>query len=74
VIRYLLDDDQLPIVPFDHFVLGSKEEASSVAEDLVEAFDRTEGALAWLSVHGPKAVRRHRAAIRKPRQPRLPRS
>jgi tetratricopeptide (TPR) repeat protein len=68
VIGYLLDADGLPIVPLDYFTLGSKEEASSVAEDLFEAFARTDGVLAWLGVHGPAAVRRHRGARRKPRR------
>jgi tetratricopeptide (TPR) repeat protein len=65
VIGHLLDIETVPLVPFDYFALGSKEEAAAVAMALIDAFDRTDGAAAWLAAHGPSAARRRRTTARK---------
>ena len=51
VIGYLLDPESMPWrVP--HFTLGSKEEAAYAADELLDAFEQTNGALAWLQARG----------------------
>jgi hypothetical protein len=43
-----------------HFALGSKEEAAFAADELLDAFEQTDGALAWLQMHSgsPRASRK----------------
>jgi tetratricopeptide (TPR) repeat protein len=60
VIGYLLEPETMPWRP-SHFALGSKEEAAYTADELLAAFEQTEGALAWLQTHA------HRASGRKKR-------
>jgi hypothetical protein len=51
VIRYLLEPDTMP-ERAPHFALGSKEEAAFAADELLDAFEQTDGALAWLQARG----------------------
>ena len=59
VIRYLLEPDTMP-ERAPHFALGSKEEAAFAADELLAAFEETEGALEWLQMHpgSPRAPRK----------------
>ena len=59
VIRYLLEPDTMP-ERAPHFALGSKEEAAFAADELLDAFEQTDGALEWLQMHSgsPRASRK----------------
>ena len=59
VIAYLFDRDSIPWRA-QHFTLGSKEEAAYVADELLNAFEETDGSLAWVQRHA-----RHRREPRK---------
>lgn len=50
VIGYLLDPDSIPW-RLPHFALGSKDEAAYVADELLDVFEQTDGALAWIHTH-----------------------
>jgi tetratricopeptide (TPR) repeat protein len=47
VVGYLLGPDSIPWRA-PHFALGSKEEAAYAADELLDAFEQTSGALTWL--------------------------
>jgi hypothetical protein len=59
VIGYLLDPESMPWRA-PHFTLGSKEEAAYAADELLDAFEQTDGALEWLQMHSgsPRALRK----------------
>lgn len=63
VVPYLLDPDTIPFARPPHFVLGSREEATYVAETLADAFAATDGALDWLAAQPspPRSRSRRRA-------------
>ena len=57
VATYLLDPERLPVHSPPHFALGSAEEGAVVAEGLLEAFEGTPGAPAWLQAHNARTRR-----------------
>ena len=68
VVDHLLERTEAPIIPYESFALGSPEEASAAGDDLLPAFRKTVGALAWLATEGPKAqVAARQKATRKRR-------
>lgn len=48
VRKYLLGDEELPGLPSSGYHLGSEEEAIVCAEQLMEVWDQTPGAIEWL--------------------------
>jgi tetratricopeptide (TPR) repeat protein len=55
VAKYLLKPESIPPDAPPYVALGSKEEGASVALGLLDAFDATPGALAWLRLHASGA-------------------
>jgi tetratricopeptide (TPR) repeat protein len=66
VVKYLLKPESLPEHRPPDFVPGSKDEAAYVADELIDAFESTAGALAWLRLRAGGV--RGRAATRSPVQ------
>lgn len=64
VVKYLLKPESLPELRPPHFALGSKDEAAYVADELIDAFETTAGALPWLRLRAGRATDRGRAGSR----------
>jgi tetratricopeptide (TPR) repeat protein len=73
VVKYLLQPDSMPLEAEPQFAFGSKEEGAYAAEELLEAFEMTDGALAWLRTHASSSrgpTKRRGAAPRSSRPSR----
>jgi tetratricopeptide (TPR) repeat protein len=52
--RWLVDPERVTATSDEGYRLGSDEEAAYVVEQLVDAWDETPGALAWLAAHAKR--------------------
>jgi hypothetical protein len=64
----LLDPDSIPPIAPPHFLLGSEEEAASVAEGLDAAFAATPGARSWLAAMAGRLTAHRRRPRREKRR------
>jgi tetratricopeptide (TPR) repeat protein len=70
VVKYLLKPESLPEERPPHFALGSKDEAAYAADELLDAFESTAGALPWLRLRAAAVSGRSRTGSRVQKLPR----
>jgi tetratricopeptide (TPR) repeat protein len=68
VVKYLLKPESLPEQRPPHFALGSKDEAAYAADELLDAFEATTGALPWLRLRASLVGGRGRTGSRVPKK------